>query len=149
MRGGDTEIERDHRAQSGGRGHAGDAGLGQRIAEQALQRRAAGPQRGTDDKRQQRARQADFARHHSGDAVFMKETGNQIAGGNSGGADKKRKGRAAQSQHQKSPGHRHGGNLRFQHHGVPRIIAARGVHPLALAPTPAQSRTMHGGRFPG
>ncbi len=69
----EPEIKRDDGAQARARRDADDAGLGQRIAEEALQRRAARAERGADEEREQRARQPDLAHDDGGGALCIRD----------------------------------------------------------------------------
>src|SRR6185437_8266476 len=87
--GGETEIERDHCAQSGGGRNTGDAGFGERVTEQALQCCAARAQCGTDEQREGCPRQADFARDDARCAMTVEKSRNQLRWRDIGGAEEK------------------------------------------------------------
>ena len=70
---GQAKIDRDHRAQRRPAGHAQQAGLGQRVAQQALQHSAGQPQRRAHQDRQDGAGQPQLGQHQARQAEVARE----------------------------------------------------------------------------
>ena len=135
-----AEIEREGRAQSRRRCDAGNARLGERIAEKTLERRAACAERRTDKTRQQRTRQPYLARDHAGRTMRRHQSGEQLSGRKMGRSDQERK--TSEQNHS-------GGQQR--RHGIvrsARLALLQGMYPgrrggtLTVRRAPVQARAL-------